>query len=162
VKTFCGKVMLLFSNGKVRFYEGENLHRLEYNMAYLNSMFHFIPRLKGRVSLRWAAVMEWFATSCLTKIRSESWDRCSGHRGVSFQRSKSPTSRWTELAFSLTTEPLTSAIPSRPLNTAKIQRRLQEMRRVLRKRVWLCSGRPLFYSLLVTYVGLFEISRGST
>ena len=46
--SFAKKVFLLFSNGKVRCFGGENLHRLEYNTAYLHSMFRFVPSLKGK------------------------------------------------------------------------------------------------------------------
>lgn len=41
------KVVVLFANGDSRTYEGEDLNRIQYNRAYLDTMFRFVPPLKG-------------------------------------------------------------------------------------------------------------------
>lgn len=45
------RVEILHSSGERRLYQGENLHRLAYNKAYLASMFQEIPPPQGRLVL---------------------------------------------------------------------------------------------------------------
>jgi ubiquinone/menaquinone biosynthesis C-methylase UbiE len=42
------RLMLIFTDGKRRFYKGEEIRRISYNKAYLNSMLKFIPTLRGK------------------------------------------------------------------------------------------------------------------
>lgn len=42
------RLMIMFSNGKMKLYKGEDIRRIQYNKAYLNSMFRFVPQLKGK------------------------------------------------------------------------------------------------------------------
>jgi SAM-dependent methyltransferase len=48
VPAFANRLMVMFEDGKTRFYKGEDLNRITYNKAYLNDMFRFVPPLKGR------------------------------------------------------------------------------------------------------------------
>jgi hypothetical protein len=48
VAAFASRMMVMFPNGQIRFYAGEDIHRIQYNKAYLNSMFRFVPQLKGK------------------------------------------------------------------------------------------------------------------
>jgi len=45
---FASCLMNVFPGGRSRMYRGEDLHRIQYNKAYLNSMFQYIPSIKGR------------------------------------------------------------------------------------------------------------------
>lgn len=42
------KTLLVFADSRSRMYQGEDVHRLEYNAAYLNRMFQFVPPLAGK------------------------------------------------------------------------------------------------------------------
>lgn len=42
------KTMLIFSDDRSRIYSGEDVHRLQYNAAYLNRLFQFVPPLAGK------------------------------------------------------------------------------------------------------------------
>jgi len=48
VSGFCQRVLAVFSNGKKRFYEGNDFNRLLYNAAYLRSMFRHLPTLRNK------------------------------------------------------------------------------------------------------------------
>ena len=42
------RIMIIFPNGKKRLYKGEDIRRIQYNKAYLNSMFRFLPKLTSK------------------------------------------------------------------------------------------------------------------
>lgn len=42
------KTIILFADGRMRTYCGEDVHRLQYNSAYLNQLFKFVPPLSGQ------------------------------------------------------------------------------------------------------------------
>lgn len=48
---FSNRVEVLHNSGERRLYQGENLHRLTYNKAYLASMFRVVPPPHGRIVL---------------------------------------------------------------------------------------------------------------
>jgi len=41
-------IVNVFPNGRSRMYRGEDVHRIQYNKSYLNSMFQHIPSIRGR------------------------------------------------------------------------------------------------------------------
>jgi SAM-dependent methyltransferase len=45
---FATCIVNVFPNGRARLYRGEDVHRIQYNKAYLNSMFRYIPSIKGK------------------------------------------------------------------------------------------------------------------
>jgi putative sugar O-methyltransferase len=48
----CPRVVLLFANGEERVYEGDDdMNRICYNRAYMDTMFRFAPPLKGKRAL---------------------------------------------------------------------------------------------------------------
>ena len=44
IQPIASRIMLIFKDGRTRIYSGEDIHRLQYNAAYINSMFRFVPR----------------------------------------------------------------------------------------------------------------------
>ena len=65
VPAFANRLMVMFEDGKTRFYKGEDLNRITYNKAYLNDLFRFVPPLKGKRVLEvgcsdgWACDLLW-------------------------------------------------------------------------------------------------------
>lgn len=48
VSLFADQMLAVFPDGSSRLYRNDHLSRLRYNMAYLRSMFQFVPELKGK------------------------------------------------------------------------------------------------------------------
>jgi SAM-dependent methyltransferase len=45
---FANCIVNVFAHGDSRTYRGEDIHRIQYNKAYLNSMFRYIPSIHGK------------------------------------------------------------------------------------------------------------------
>ena len=46
--SFAKCIINVFLNGRFRMYRGEDVHRIQYNKAYLNSMFRYVPAIRGQ------------------------------------------------------------------------------------------------------------------
>jgi SAM-dependent methyltransferase len=45
---FVNQLLAVFSNGQMRLYPNDHLSRVVYNMAYLRSLFNYVPNLRGK------------------------------------------------------------------------------------------------------------------
>jgi len=45
---FANCIVNVFLNGHSRMYRGEDVHRIQYNKAYLNSMLRYVPSIRGK------------------------------------------------------------------------------------------------------------------